>query len=104
MEDTIPTLTAPAWQRGVDLYEAVGGTATCRALAAAFYARVAQDPLLRPLFPATTFTCAIEEFAAFLTQFLGGPPEAAQRRQWLSLRDSHRRFPIGPQEREAWLH
>ena len=59
---------------------------------------------LRPLFPGRTFTCAIEEFAAFLIQFLGGPSEATQRRHWLSLRDSHRRFPIGPQEREAWLH
>jgi hypothetical protein len=29
---------------------------------------------------------------------------SAQRRQWLSLRDSHRRFPIGPREREAWLY
>jgi hemoglobin len=103
MDDTIPTLTAPPWRRGIDLYAAVGGAATCRALATAFYARVAQDPLLRPLFPGTTFTCAIEEFAAFLTQLLGGPPEATQRRQWLSLRDSHRRFAIGPQERDAWL-
>jgi hemoglobin len=99
-----PTLTMPAQVRPVDLYAAVGGTAGCRALSAAFYGNVAQDPLLRPLFPGTTFTCAIEEFAAFLAQFLGGPPEAAQRRHWLSLRESHRRFSIGPQEREAWLH
>ena len=104
MDDPIPTLAVPAQVRCLNLHQAVGGTATCRALSAGFYARVAQDPLLRPLFPATTFTCAIEEFAAFLAQFLGGPSEAAQRRQWLSLRDSHRRFHIGPQEREAWLH
>src|SRR5260370_21882882 len=89
---------------GPDLYAAVGGTATCRALAVAFYSRVARDPILRPLFPGKTFTCAIEEFASFLAQFLGGPPEAAQRRQWLSLRESHQRFRIGPRLREAWLH
>jgi truncated hemoglobin YjbI len=104
MDDTIPNVTAPAWRSSVDLYEAFGGTATCRALATAFYARVARDPRLLPLFPGTTFRCAIDEFAAFLAQFLGGPPEAAQRRHWLSLRDSHQRFPIGPREREAWLH
>ena len=62
------------------LYQAVGGTGTCRKLSAAFYARVQRDPVLRPLFPGKTLRCAIEEFAAFLAQFLGGPPEDAQRR------------------------
>lgn len=103
MDATTPTPELPPVQ-DVDLYAAVGGTTGCQAIAAAFYTRVAHDPHLRPLFPATTFTCAIAAFAAFLAQFLGGPPEAAQRRQWLSLSDSHRRFSIGPQEREAWLH
>jgi truncated hemoglobin YjbI len=103
MEAHSLTLAMPARVQPVDLYAAVGGTAGCRALSVAFYANVAQDPLLRPLFPGTTFTCAIEEFAAFLVQFLGGPPEAAQRRHWPSLRESHRRFRIGPREREAWL-
>jgi hemoglobin len=80
----------------------LGGAAGCRALAAAFYAHVAKDPVLRPLFP-STFTCAIEEFSAFLVQFLGGEAEATQRRWWLSLRESHNRFPIGERERNAWL-
>ena len=87
----------------IDLFEAMGGAAKCRELATAFYARVAKDPVLRPLFPGKTFRCAIEEFAAFLVQFLGGPPEDSQRRWWLSLRESHRRFPIGPKERDAWM-
>jgi hemoglobin len=72
-------------------------------LAVAFYARVERDPLLRPLFPGQSFTCAIEEFAAFLAQFLGGPSEDSQRRWWLSLRESHLRFQIGERERRAWL-
>jgi hemoglobin len=50
-----------------------------------------------------TFTCAIEEFAAFLAQFLGGPSEDAQRRWWLSLRESQLRFKIGQRERDAWI-
>jgi len=85
------------------LYQAVGGTGTCRKLSAAFYARVQRDPVLRPLFPGKTLRCAIEEFAAFLAQFLGGPPEDAQRRWWLSLRESHLRFKIGQKERDAWM-
>jgi truncated hemoglobin YjbI len=86
-----------------DLYQAMGGTAACRKLSASFYALVKRDPLLRPLFPGKTLTCAIEEFAAFLVQFLGGPSEDSQRRWWLSLRESHLRSKIGPKERDAWM-
>jgi truncated hemoglobin YjbI len=86
-----------------NLHQAIGGTATCRKLSTAFYARVGRDPVLRPLFPGKTLKCAIEEFAAFLAQFLGGPPEDAQRRWWLSLRESHLRFEIGQNERDAWM-
>ena len=57
-------------RRGSGLYEAFGGAAECRRLADAFYARVENDPLLRPLFPGTTLRCAIDEFSAFLAQFL----------------------------------
>lgn len=89
--------------RNLSLYEALGGKAGCRRLAVAFYARVKRDPILRPLFPGKSFTCAIEEFAAFLAQFLGGPSEDSQRRWWLSLRESHLRFQIGFRERKAWL-
>ncbi len=88
--------------RASNLYQAVGGTAACRKLSAVFYAHVEQDPLLRPLFPGKTLKCAMEEFSAFLAQFLGGPNEDAQRRWWLSLRESHR-FEIGSKERDAWM-
>ena len=86
-----------------NLYESLGGKAVCRQLSVAFYARVERDPVLRPLFPGKTFTCAIEEFSAFLAQFLGGPAEDSQRRWWLSIRESHMRFKIGVKEREAWM-
>jgi truncated hemoglobin YjbI len=84
------------------IYGAMGGAAGCRALAVAFYARVAQDPVLRPFFP-STFKCAIEEFSAFLVQFLCGETEAMQGRWWLSLRESHARFTLGERERDSWM-
>ena len=59
--------------------------------------------MLRPLFPGKSLKCAIEEFAAFLIQFLGGDEMQTQRRWWLSLRESHARFQIGAAERRAWL-
>jgi hypothetical protein len=45
----------------------------------------------------------MEEFAAFLVQFLGGPPEDSQLRWHVSLRESHQRFPIDKRHRDAWL-
>ena len=85
------------------LLEALGGEDGCMKLSAAFYARVHKDPVLRPFFPGKSVRCATEEFAAFLIQFLGGDEEQTQHRWWLSLRESHARFPIGPDARRAWL-
>ena len=82
---------------------ALGGEEGCRRLSTDFYARVAGDPVLRPLFPGKTLRCATEEFAAFLIQFLGGDEEQTQYRWWLSLRESHARFQIDPAQRRAWL-
>jgi hemoglobin len=87
----------------MDLAGELGGATRCRELATAFYARVAKDPVLRPLFPGKTFNCAIEEFTAFLLQFVDGPSEDTQRRWWLSLRESHQRFKITPEARAAWM-
>jgi len=61
--------------------EALGGEAGCKRLSAEFHARVGKDPFLRPLFPGKSLRCAIEEFAAFLIQFLGGEEEQTQYRQ-----------------------
>lgn len=85
------------------ILELLGGEAGCKRLSTEFYGRVAKEPVLRPLFPGKSVKCAIEEFAAFLIQFLGGDEEQTQRRWWLSLRESHTRFRIIPAERQAWL-
>ena len=85
------------------LFEAIGGTRTCRKLSQAFYARVDRDPVLRPLFPGTSLRCATEEFAAFLVQFLGGPADDSQFRWHVSLRESHQRFPLEKRHRDAWI-
>lgn len=87
----------------LETFKALGRTPGCHALAESFYGRVAKDPVLQRLFPSGSLRCAIHEFTAYLVQVLGGPPEDSQRRWWLSLRESHARFRIGPQEREAWI-
>src|SRR4029077_2553606 len=75
----------------VTLYDSIGGAEGCRQLSAAFYARVARDPVLRPIFP-KSFHCAIPAFAAYLAQFLGGGGEYSGRRWPFSLRGAHGRF------------
>jgi len=87
----------------LDLYQRLGGTDGCRKLSAALYSHLAPDPALRHFFPGKSQRCAIEAFAAFLFQFLEGPPEDSQDRWFLSLRESHGRFAIGNAEREAWM-
>jgi truncated hemoglobin YjbI len=86
-----------------NLFYALGGRAGCHHLAGAFYARVPQDPILRPLYPPHITNCPQHALAAFLTQFLGGPYDYGDRRWFGSLRAAHQRFAIGPQERAAWL-
>ena len=85
------------------LLNAIGGDAGCMQLSAEFYRRVGKDPVLKPLFPGKSLRCATEEFAAFLIQFLGGDEAQTQKRWWLSLRESHARFRISPEQRAAWL-
>jgi hemoglobin len=87
----------------VALLESLGGEAGCRQLSKEFYARVGRDSVLRPLFPGKSLRCAINEFAAFLIQFLGGDEAQTQDRWWLSLRESHARFEINAAQRSAWL-
>jgi len=103
MAEPHSSVTVQRDAKGFDLYQAIGGRTACRELAASFYARVERHPVLRLLFPGKTLTCAIEEFAAFLAQFLGGPSQDAKRRWWLSLYESHLRFKISQNERDAWM-
>jgi len=83
-------------------YRAIGGREGCRNLSEVFYGYVAQDPILKPIFPAS-LRCAIDAFTLYLAQALGGPCEYSQSRWWLSLREAHLRFRIGENERKAWL-
>ncbi|MBO9542292.1 globin [bacterium] len=85
-----------------NLYEAIGGDETIRRLVVAFYARVAVDPDLTPIFP-EDLTETTEKQRLFLTQFLGGPPLYTQTHGHPRMRARHLPFPITPTRREAWL-
>src|ERR1700733_12223479 len=53
-------------------YERIGAEKVER-LVAAFYARVASDPVIRPLY-GKTLTCAIRGLTDFMISWLDGPP------------------------------
>jgi hemoglobin len=86
-----------------NVYKAAGGESTFRLLVARFYARVEEDPLLRPLYPDEDLSNATEHLTLFLIQYWGGPSTYNEQRGHPRLRMRHQPFAIGQAERDAWL-
>jgi len=85
-----------------NVYEAVGGADFFVALVDRFYAGVAIDPLLRPLYP-DDLTESKDHLALFLQQYWGGPGTYSEERGHPRLRQRHAPFVIGEAERDAWI-
>jgi hemoglobin len=88
--------------QGNTLYERVGGQSFFNGLVERFYARVAQDPLLRPLYPPDLGPPS-QHLALFLAQYWGGPHTYSQQRGHPRLRMRHIHLLIGQTERDVWL-
>ena len=86
-----------------NVYEAAGGEETFRLLVERFYAGVAEDPVLRPIYPEEDLANAEERLRLFLIQYWGGPGTYSEQRGHPRLRMRHVRFAIGEAERDAWL-
>ena len=84
-------------------YEAVGGEETFHRIVARFYAEVAKDEILRPLYPDEDLGPAEERLRLFLMQYWGGPHTYSELRGHPRLRMRHAPFVIGPLQRDAWL-
>jgi hemoglobin len=85
------------------LYERAGGTPFFEALVGRFYAGVAADPILRPIYPEADLAAAERRFRLFLIQYWGGPTTYDEERGHPRLRQRHFPFGIGPAERDRWL-
>jgi hemoglobin len=87
------------------VYEAAGGEETFTRLVERFYAAVAEDPVLRPLYPRDPqmFAAAAEHLRLFLIQYWGGPGWYSEQRGHPRLRMRHAPFSIGREERDAWM-
>ena len=85
------------------LYDRAGGTPFFEALVGRFYDGVAEDPILRPVYPEPDLAGARHRLALFLIQYWGGPTTYDQERGHPRLRMRHAPFAIGPVERDRWL-
>lgn len=85
------------------VYQLAGGEETFRLLVQRFYSRVAEDPILRAIYPEEDLSGATERLTLFLIQFWGGPNTYSESRGHPRLRLRHQPFAIGQRERDAWL-
>jgi hemoglobin len=84
-------------------YDLVGGHETFAKLVDAFYAGVAADPVLRPMYPEGDLEPAAERLRLFLEQYWGGPKTYSDQRGHPRLRARHLPFPIDADARDRWL-
>jgi len=78
----------------VSFYEAVGGEEFFTRLVHRFYQGVADDPVLRPVYPAKDLGPAEEHLRLFLMQYWGGPRTYDELRGHPRLRMRHARFTV----------
>jgi hemoglobin len=84
-------------------YDAFGGEEFFTALVADFYRAVAQDEVLRPMYPEEDLAPAARRLQLFLMQYWGGPTTYSDERGHPRLRMRHNPFPIDEAARDHWL-
>lgn len=84
-------------------FEQVGGEPTFRRLVHVFYQGVAEDELLRPMYPEDDLGPAEERLALFLMQYWGGPRTYSEERGHPRLRMRHVPFKVDSAAHDAWL-
>lgn len=85
-------------------FEAIGGEPTFRKLVDEFYAGVAADPFLRPMYPEADLGPAADRLTLFLMQYWGGPGTYSDQRGHPRLRIRHAPYRVDAAARDAWLH
>jgi hemoglobin len=93
---------APEREPEETAYQRWGGEEFFTGLIERFYAGVAVDPLLRPLYP-DDLTESKTHLALFLMQYWGGPRRYSEERGHPRLRMRHAPFAIGTAQADAWL-
>lgn len=84
-------------------YDEIGGAETFRKLVHEFYRRVADDPVLRSLYPEEDLGPAEDRMRMFLEQYWGGPTTYSDQRGHPRLRMRHNPFRVDRAAHDAWL-
>jgi hemoglobin len=97
------SIPAPDRQPPRSFYDAVGGHETFVRLVDTFYAGVAEDEVLRPMYPEEDLGPAAERLRMFLEQYWGGPTTYGDTRGHPRLRMRHAPFRVNAEARDRWL-
>lgn len=99
--------TAPRLRESVtsagSFYDEIGGHETFVQLVAVFYAGVAADPVLKPMYPEEDLGPAKVRLTTFLEQYWGGPTTYSEQRGHPRLRMRHAPYKVNPDARDRWL-
>lgn len=87
----------------MSFYDEIGGEETIAQVARGFYARVAHDPVLAPMYPERDLGPAERRLRLFLTQYWGGPGTYSAERGHPRLRMRHMPYAVTPGARDRWL-
>ena len=85
-------------------FNRVGGEKTFNDLVSHFYALVAVNPVLRPMYPDQDLKAAAQRLQMFLVQYWGGPSTYSEQRGHPRLRMRHAPFHIASKQRDEWLN
>ena len=84
-------------------YDLFGGEVFFTELVSRFYAGVATDDVLRPMYPAGDLEGAERRLRLFLMQYWGGPGTYSEERGHPRLRMRHVSFHVDGVARDRWL-
>lgn len=111
MADVSDTPTGPQTQTTEppsaepSFFDEIGGLPVIERIVARFYAGVATDPVMRPMYADEDLAdgSAARRLAMFLTQYWGGPNTYSQERGHPRLRMRHAPYVVNREAAEHWL-
>ncbi|CAB4771011.1 unannotated protein [freshwater metagenome] len=84
-------------------FDRFGGAKAFSTMVRGFYDAIADDELIRPMYPDADLGPAEDRLRWFLEQYWGGPKTYSEQRGHPRLRMRHAEFPITPEARDKWL-
>ena len=87
----------------VTFYDEVGGHEVFDRLVTSFYRGVAEDEVLRRMYPEDDLGPAADRLRMFLEQYWGGPTTYSEQRGHPRLRMRHSPFAIDQAGRDRWV-